>query len=80
MAQIIHDISTPNDGLGDPLRKAFDDQNQMNTELYTDKVDKVIGKDLSSNDYTTSDKSKLDGIQAGAEVNVQPDFDLSLVV
>ena len=34
MAQVINNISTPNDGLGDPLRTAFDKQNQMNTELY----------------------------------------------
>lgn len=33
------------------------------------KVDKVSGKGLSTNDYTTSDKNKLDGIAAGAEVN-----------
>lgn len=34
-----------------------------------DKVDKVTGKGLSSNDYTNADKTKLDGIEAGAEVN-----------
>lgn len=35
-----------------------------------DKVDKVTGKGLSTNDYTDADKSKLDGIAAGADVNV----------
>lgn len=30
------------------------------------KVDKETGKGLSSNDYTTSDKTKLDGIENGA--------------
>lgn len=35
----------------------------------TTKVDKVVGKDLSTNDYTDADKSKLDGIESGAEVN-----------
>jgi len=74
MAQIIHNISTPNDGLGDALRTGFDHQNQMNTELYTNKVDKVTGKGLSSNDYTTAEKNKLAGIEAGAEVNVQADW------
>lgn len=74
MAQIIHNISTPNDGLGDALRTAFDHQNQMNTDLYTDKVDKVTGKGLSSNDYTTTEKDKLAGIEAEAQVNVQSDW------
>ena len=34
------------------------------------KVDKVSGKELSTNDYTTEEKTKLSGIAAGAEVNV----------
>jgi hypothetical protein len=33
------------------------------------KVDKVDGKDLSTNDYTTAEKDKLAGIASGAEVN-----------
>ena len=74
MAQIIHDISTPNDGLGDVLRTAFDHQNTMNTDLYTNKVDKVVGKDLSTNDYDNAAVSKLAGIEEGAEVNVQSDW------
>lgn len=32
-------------------------------------VAKESGKGLSSNDYTTAEKTKLDGIEAGAEVN-----------
>ena len=32
-------------------------------------VDKVSGKGLSTNDYTTTEKNKLAGIAAGAEVN-----------
>jgi hypothetical protein len=39
------------------------------------KVDKVTGKGLSTNDYTTTEKDKLAGIQAGAEVNVNADWD-----
>lgn len=35
----------------------------------TTKVDKVDGKGLSTNDYTTADKNKLKNIEAGAEVN-----------
>ena len=39
------------------------------------KVDKVAGKGLSTNDFTDADESKLAGIEAGAEVNVQSDWD-----
>lgn len=38
------------------------------------KVDVVAGKGLSSNDYTTAEKNKLAGIAAGAEVNVNADW------
>lgn len=34
------------------------------------KVDKVEGKQLSSNDYTTTEKNKLAGISSGAQANV----------
>ena len=34
------------------------------------KVDKVDGKGLSTNDYTTAEKNKLSGIASGAQVNV----------
>ena len=36
------------------------------------KVDKVAGKGLSTNDYTTADKTKLAGIAAGANNYVHP--------
>lgn len=35
------------------------------------KVDKETGKGLSTNDYTTAEKNKLNGIEEGAEVNPQ---------
>lgn len=43
-------------------------------KAYTDgevssKVDKVTGKGLSTNDYTTAEKNKLSGIATGAQVN-----------
>ena len=38
---------------------------------------KVSGKGLSTNDYTTSEKNKLNGIATGAEVNVQPDWNVT---
>ena len=37
--------------------------------LLNNKVDKVSGKGLSTNDYTTTEKNKLSGIATGAEVN-----------
>lgn len=39
------------------------------SNLQNNKVDKVLGKGLSSNDFTDVLKSKLDGIEEGAEVN-----------
>ena len=36
----------------------------------SNKVDKVSGKTLSTNDYTTTEKNKLSGIASGAQVNV----------
>lgn len=41
----------------------------VNTAL-SGKVDKAAGKQLSTEDYTTADKTKLSGIAAGAQVNV----------
>lgn len=41
------------------------------------KVNAVEGKGLSTNDYTTAEKNKLAGIAAGAEVNVNADWNAS---
>lgn len=68
------DYSTPNDGLGDALRDAFIKTDNMFSELYAQAVFKVAGKDLSSNDFTDAEQTKLAGIAAGAEVNVQSDL------
>lgn len=46
-------------------------------EAVSTKVDKVTGKGLSQNDYTDADKAKLSGIESGAEVNVQADWNQS---
>lgn len=46
-------------------------------DLLDDKVDKVNGKGLSAEDYTTAEKTKLANIEAGAEVNVQSDWNQS---
>ena len=40
------------------------------TTVENDKVDKVVGKQLSTEDYSTAEKSKLAGIEDGAEINV----------
>lgn len=42
--------------------------------LLEKKVDKVDGKGLSTNDYTTEEKTKLAGIETGAQVNVNADW------
>lgn len=44
------------------------------TTLLATKVDKEEGKGLSTNDFTTEEKTKLAGIAAGAEVNVNADW------
>lgn len=49
------------------------DKTYVDNKLDT-KVDKVSGKQLSTNDYTDEDKTKLAGIAAGAEVNVNADW------
>ena len=45
--------------------------------ILNNKVDKVNGKGLSTNDYTTAEKNKLAGIASGAEVNVQSDWNVT---
>lgn len=54
------------------LAEALGDDPKFATTIATQigaKVDKVDGKGLSTNDYTTSEKNKLKGIASGAEVN-----------
>ena len=43
--------------------------NYATTDQLNNKVDKVSGKGLSTNDYTTPEKTKLAGIEAGAQAN-----------
>jgi len=74
MGYIPINYSMPNDGLGDSLRDAFIQVDDMFSELFQNKVDKVTGKGLTSNDFTDLEKTKLDGIESGAEVNVQSDL------
>ncbi|MCD7966864.1 MAG: hypothetical protein LUG90_14020 [Clostridiaceae bacterium] len=51
-----------------------DERTTWNT--VSNKVDKVSGKQLSTNDYTAAEKNKLSGIAPGAEVNVQSDWNV----
>lgn len=66
-----HDVTKEQVGLGNAdntsdLEKPISAATQ---EALDDKVDKVSGKGLSANDYTTDEKNKLAGIEAGAQVN-----------
>lgn len=57
-----------NDGLlylWQKIKNVFATKDSLN-----DKVDKVDGKGLSTNDYTTAEKNKLSGVASGAQVNV----------
>lgn len=52
----------------------LDSELKENIQNISNKIDKVDGKGLSTNDYTTAEKNKLAGIASGAEVNVQSDW------
>lgn len=60
-------------GAGSVSKTVSDAVDAAKTELQgniDNKVDKVGGKGLSTNDYTTAEKTKLTGIAEGAQVNV----------
>jgi hypothetical protein len=66
-----------NAGLLSPANKLkLDNTSGTNTgdQDLSGKVDKITGKGLSTEDYTTTEKNKLSGIQSGAEVNVNADW------
>jgi len=64
-------ISTPNDGLGDPLRVSQIKANDNFSELNAKKVEVIPGFDLSENNFTDAEKTKLAGIEVGSQVNVR---------
>ena len=77
----IVELGFKTDEIDDVVATALNDLNTGLTDLGQDidtvlneKVDKVAGKGLSTNDYSTAEKNKLSGIAAGAEVNVQADW------
>lgn len=65
------DVTEKLDGKADQTAlTALETKVNSNTTAIGNKVDKEEGKVLSSNDYTDAEKSKLNGIAAGAQVNV----------
>ena len=54
---------------GDVARVAFTKINANFADLESRKVEKVAGKQLSTEDYTSAEKMKLAGIESGAQVN-----------
>ena len=58
--------------VADNLAQEILDRTQADTTLQTQKVDKVEGKGLSTNDYTTPEKNKLAAIEAEANKYVLP--------
>lgn len=56
----------------DSLEQSLATLNSNITQLQTQKVDKVEGKGLSTNDYTTPEKNKLAAIEAEANKYVLP--------
>ena len=60
-------ISTDEEGI---VAEAVAQANAYTDDVAEGKVDKEEGKGLSENDFTDVDKSKLDGIEDGAQVNV----------
>lgn len=55
--------------LGEDMRDAIHDAVEQAYDLADSKVDAVSGKGLSTEDYTSAEKVKLAGIEAGAQVN-----------
>ena len=79
VSDIIDNLTTPaaNKPLSSRQGKVLKDLIDTLTSVVENKVDKVSGKDLSSNDFTTTEKNKLNSIAIGANVNVQPDWNVT---
>jgi len=65
--------SAPNDGTGDTLRASQIKAESNFNELYSNKVDKVVGKGLSDTNFTQIEKDKLAGLAEDGQV--QADWD-----
>lgn len=60
-----------------PFTTTVDVANKVATIDLTGKVNTVPGKQLSTHDYTTAEKHKLETIETGAEKNVQSDWNMT---
>lgn len=65
-----HTVSLPNNLTRDDTFVVQSAQDEVNSS----KVDKVNGKGLSTNDYTTAEKNKLSGIEEGANKYSHPAY------
>lgn len=78
--QLTNRIETAESQINEALEEVeeYNDRITTNTNnidnLDNNKVDKIEGKGLSSNDYTNEEKTKLEGIEANAEVNIIEDI------
>ena len=66
-------ISANTKDITDLTQTVQDDYKEINshiTDLYNKKVDKVEGKELSTNDFTNELKTKLENIETTAQVNI----------
>lgn len=66
-------ISANTKDITDLTQIVQDDYKEINghiTDLYNKKVDKVEGKELSTNDFTNELKTKLENIETTAQVNI----------
>lgn len=79
IAMLVNDAPETLDTLGEVAAALAENRTFIDAlnDAIGKKVDKVSGKGLSTNDYTTTEKNKLKEIASGAEVNVQSDWDVA---
>ncbi len=73
----IRKFETTDEGHADIFNCVTSELVNNDAYLKENKVDKEKGKSLSENNYTNADKNKLFGIEEGAEVNVQSDWNVT---
>ena len=83
---LLNEVKTLKDKV-DKLPEDYPDLDQITAQidnlqnivdlLVLNKVDKIPGMGLSENDFTNAEQTKLAGIEAGAEVNVQADWNVT---
>ena len=75
--QDVADLASSSGAVWGGITGDITDQTDLVTALNL-KVDAVPGKGLSANDFTNTLKTKLDGIEDGAQVNVNADVDVQV--